>query len=90
MTGQAIDLYDPDGVIDEWCNSEGGAQCGVSLGCGKNTRQRLKGGATFRACRHGLGRSLFILSARTKPAPFADHVGPSHAILHKLDPAPTG
>lgn len=32
MTGQAIDIYDPDGDLDEWCMSPGGQKALVNLG----------------------------------------------------------
>ena len=43
MAGQAVDLYDPEGILDEWLNSEGGRDARRDLGLWQEHPSSTKG-----------------------------------------------
>lgn len=59
MTGQAIDLYDPDGDLDDWCMSDGGQKVLADLGLWLEHPSATKGWCHVQTVPPRSGRRVF-------------------------------
>lgn len=59
MTGQAIDLYDPDGDLDDWCMSEDGQKVLADLGLWLEHPSATKGWCHVQTVPPRSGRRVF-------------------------------